>query len=134
MAWISYEADLLKMKELFVKQLFFYSPLVFPHCVPHRVKIVEILCHTVFQKNFVKSMVLLKKLLNSWFDEFFFHTVLCAVRVVDRTWAIIDMIFRVPNSISRKMFFTSFHYNLPAGNERLFFAKIVYGLKHRGIV
>ena len=27
---------------------------------------------TLFSKNFVKSMALLKKLLNSWFDEFFF--------------------------------------------------------------
>ena len=32
------------------------------------VEIAEILSHS-FRKNFVKAMVLLKKLLNSWFDE-----------------------------------------------------------------
>ena len=39
----------------------------------HSVEIAEILDNShFFRKNFVKAMVLLKKLLNSWFDEFFF--------------------------------------------------------------
>ena len=35
----------------------------------HRVEIAEILSLSLFRKNLVKAMVLLKELLNSWFDE-----------------------------------------------------------------
>ena len=35
----------------------------------HNVEIAKILSHTFFWKKIVKAMVLLKKLLNSWFDE-----------------------------------------------------------------
>ena len=45
---------------------------VFPVLSPQQCEIAEILSHTFFIKNFVKAMVLLKKLLNSWFDEIFF--------------------------------------------------------------
>ena len=38
----------------------------------HNVEITEILSH-FFRKNFVKALVLLKKLLNRWFDEIFFQ-------------------------------------------------------------
>ena len=37
----------------------------------HSVEISEIYSHTILHKKFVKVMLLLKKLLNSWFDEFF---------------------------------------------------------------
>ena len=46
--------------------------LVFPQCDPHSMEIMEIHCHThFFDKNFVKVTFLLKKILNSYFDEIF---------------------------------------------------------------
>ena len=39
----------------------------------HSVEITGIHSHAFFDKNFVKVTVLLKKLLNKWFDEFFFQ-------------------------------------------------------------
>ena len=45
--------------------------LVFLQCV-HRVWNLREFSSHFFRKNFVKAMVLLKKLLNIWFDEYFF--------------------------------------------------------------
>jgi len=46
--------------------------LVFPHCVAQCGNCRNSLSH-FFHKNFVKAMVLLKKLLKSWYDEIFFQ-------------------------------------------------------------
>ena len=81
--WQKFRESIDLMKELISRNIFSVKVFQVVLCT-------EILSH-IFDKNFVKSMVLLKKLLNSWFDDFFFQwerisrfsTVHCAMQILE---------------------------------------------------